>query len=344
MLWQKSWGGNSYDDFYDILQTQDGGFIVYGVSLSTDIEGLPNKGRSDAIIVKYDKDGNVLWQKSWGGNDYDDIYGIFQTLDGGFIAYGYTDSNDIEGLPIKDWYDSIILKYDKDGNLMWQKSCGGNDFEFLYKLFRTEDGGFIASGYTVSNGLGGILDVKEYDSIILKYDKDGNLMWQKSWGGNDFDEFRNIFQTEDGGFIVSGSSSSTDIEGMPNKGSLEEIIVKYSIEYELEYITTENGVFTAEQQGKYGIITSTPNEGYEVETIIIKDKNGEVLDLEVTKLEDGTYSFDLYTDVSVEVTFKEKVENPKTGIIDIITILFVGAVVSLGGFVLVKRYNERYEI
>ena len=71
--WQKSWGGNSHDEFYDILQTQDGGFIVYGYSYSTDIEGLPNKGGDDAIIVKYDKDGNMLWQKSWGGNKTDQL-------------------------------------------------------------------------------------------------------------------------------------------------------------------------------------------------------------------------------------------------------------------------------
>ena len=156
--------------------------------------------------------------------------------------------------------------------------------------------------------------------------------------------FYNILQTQDGGFIVSGYSWSTDIVGLPNKGGQDAIIVKYSIEYDLENVTTENGMSTAVQQGSKGIITPTPNEGYEVDTIIIKDKNGEVIDLEVTKLEDGTYSFDLFTDVSVEVTFKEKIENPKTGIFDVMTILIIGLLISLLGVTVVKVYNERYEM
>ena len=79
MDWQKSWGGNDNDKFYKLLQTEGGGFIAYGYSFSTDMEGLPNKGKSDAIIVKYDKDGNLMWQKSWGGNDNDAFYGLLQT-------------------------------------------------------------------------------------------------------------------------------------------------------------------------------------------------------------------------------------------------------------------------
>ena len=77
--------------------------------------------------------------------------------------------------------------------------------------------------------------------------------------------------------------------------------------------------------------------------IIIKDIDGNILDIETTKREDGTYSFELYTDVSTEVIYKEKIENPKTGILDVITIIFVGLVLSLGGFFIVKRYNERLE-
>ena len=169
-------------------------------------------------------------------------------------------------------------------------------------------------------------------------------MWQKSWGGNKSEEdFLNVLQTEDANFILFGSSSSTDIEGLPNKGANDIILIKYSVEYDLGNVETENGSAELKQEGKYGIITPTPNEGYEVDKIIIKDKNGNVLDVEAIKQEDGTYSFELYTDVSVEVIYKEKIENPKTGILDLITIIFVGLVMSLVGFFIVKRYNERLE-
>ena len=343
MLWQKNWGGNDSEDFKQMIQTQDGGFIVVGSSLSTDIEGLPNKGSIDAIIVKYDKDGNILWQNSWGGSGNDVFKNILETFDYGFLTYGYSFSEDIQDLPNKDYADStIIVKYDKDGNLLWQKSGGGDDDEGEFKyIFETTDGGFTAyldSRVTNSEGL------ISYDAIIVKYDKDGNLLWQNTWGGNSFEEFYGMIPTQDGGFIVNGWSLSTDIDGLPNKGYSDAIIVKYSISHQLENITSENGTSNIEQQGSKGIITPTPNEGYEVDTIIIKDKNGKVLDLEVTKLEDGTYSFDLYTDVSVEVLFKEKIENPKTGLFNYIGLLFSMLVCSLISFWFIMRKDKRFEL
>ena len=114
------------------FQTEDGGYIVYGSSGSTDIEGLLIKD-GNAIIVKYDKDGNLLWQKSWGGNFLDGFKSVFQTEDSGFIVFGYSTSTDIEGLPNKGYDDAIIVKYDKDGNLLWQKSWGGKNYKFSYK-------------------------------------------------------------------------------------------------------------------------------------------------------------------------------------------------------------------
>ena len=137
---------------------------------------------------------------------------------------------------------------------------------------------------------------------------------------------------------------SDDIEGITNKGERDIVIVKYSYKFNLETLTNDNGNLKVEQQGSQAIITPTPVQGYEVDQIIIKDKNGEVLDLEVTRLEDGTYSFDLFTDVSVELTFKEKIENPKTGILDVMTILIIGFIMSVTGIFIVKNYNERYEI
>ena len=344
LMWQKSWGGNSDDYFANVVQTKEGEFIAYGWFCSTDIEGLPNKGECDAIIVKYDKDGNLMWQKSWGGIDSEVFNDGFQTEDGGFIVSGYSYSTDIEGLTNKGNMDAIIVKYDKDGNMLWQTSWGGNDIDIFDDVLQTKNGEFIATGYLYSTDIEGLPNKGEYDVIIVKYDKDGNVLWQTSWGGNYEDNIIGKLLLSEGGFIVDIISYSSDIEGLPNKGSEDAIIVKYSVEYDLENITTENGTSTIEQQGKYGIIVPRPNEGYEVDQIIVKDKDGNILEVEIIKLEDGTYSFELYTDVSVEVTFKEKIENPKTGILDMITILFIGAVISTCGFILVKRYNERYEI
>ncbi len=378
MLWQKSWGGNYSDNFSNTMETEDGSIILAGYSYSTDIEGLLNKGESDAIIVKYDKNGNLMWQKSWGGNGNDNLNNVIETVDESFILVGYTYSTDIERLPNKGSADAIILKYDKDGNMLWQKSWGADGYDRFQKIFQTHDDSFITSGYSESaeiEGLSnksyrdaimvkydkygnilwqkcfpndsigtdfnillkkdnsiiastsGFVTTSKYDVVIVEYDKDGNMLWQKSWGGNGIESSENVIGTEEGSIILLGHSYSTDIEGMTNKGSHDIILVKYSIEYDLGNVETENGSAELKQEGKYGIITPTPNEGYEVDKIIVKDKSGNVLDVEVTKQEDGTYSFELYTDVSVEVLFKEKLLNPKTGIVsyigEILAILFI---------------------
>ena len=340
ILWQKNWGGNGYDDFTGVISTEDGGFIIVGESESNDIEGLQNKGSYDAIVLKYDKDGNLIWQKSWGGNDSERFTSVAVTEDGGFVAVGNTQFIVYEG---DSRLDAIIVKYNKDGNVLWQKSYGNELNEFYESVVEIDDYGFVVVGYINSSLIDSKPATDKDDAIIIKYDKDGNMLWEKSWGGSDYDEFRKVISTQDGKIIASGYSHSTDIDGLTNKGEKDAIIVKYSIEYNLENITTENGTSAVEQKGKYGIVTPTPNEGYEVDKIIVKDKDGNVLDVETTKQEDGTYSFDLYTDVSVEVLFKEKIENPKTGIMDFITIIFIGFAISISGFFIVKRYNERFE-
>ena len=400
LLWQKSLGGNNYDEYYEVLETEDGGLIAFGTSNSTNIEGITNKGADDVIIIKYDKDGNLLWQKSWGGNSWEYINDVIQTEDGGFITVGSFMSDNIEDIVYTDNEDAVIIKYDKNGDVVWQKSWGGNEYEIFSNIMQTKDEGFIITGKSSSTDIEGItnkgtddaiivkydkngnviwqtsygdkldqrinsavidkkgnlivcidsfyIDEGEYytgeeDSTVISYDKDGELLWQKNWGGSGTDIASKLLETEDNELIVLGWTESSDIEGMTAYGSKDAFILKYSYEYNLENITTENGTSAVEQKGKYGIVTPTSNEGYEVDKIIIKDKDGIVLDVEVNKQEDGTYSFDLYTDVSVEVIYKEVIENPKTGILDVITIIFVGFAISISGFFIVKKYNERLE-
>ncbi len=343
VIWQKSWGGSSYDKLYKILMSEDGGAVFVGYSFSTDIAGFLNKGSLDFIFVKYNKDGNIVWQKSWGGNNDEEIYDVLEIDDGGYVITGYSCSTNLTDLLNNDGCLSIILRYDKDWNIVWQKLWGDNYGNGFNTALQTEDGGFIAFGTSDSTNIEEIILKGELDAIVVKYDKEGNLLLQKNWGGNNTDEFNDVILTKDGGFIAFGTSNSTDIDGVENIDLYDVIMVKYSIIYDLGNTTTSNGTSTVKQQGKYGIITPSPNEGYEVDKIIVKDNDGNVLDVELTKQEDGTYSFELYTDVSVEVLFKEKIENPKTGILDVITILFVGLFISFSGFFIVKRYNERLE-
>ncbi len=224
--WLNSWGGSDYDYIESTVLTNDGGFIALGRSKSADIDGLPNKGFEDAIILKYDKDGNLLWQKSWGGSDTDILYDLILLDDGSFIAQGITYSTDIDGLTIKGGTDGVVVRFDKDGNVVWQKSWGGSDNDYFRELSLMDDGSFLVIGESKSTDISGLTNKGYNDGILLKYDKDGNLLWQKNYGGNKNDTFKFILDSGDG-YLVVCETYSSDIAGLPLKGNADYIVVKY---------------------------------------------------------------------------------------------------------------------
>lgn len=79
--WEKGWGGSYGDSFNSIALLEENNLIVVGHSSSLNIDF-----NSDAILVKYDKDGNVLWQKNYGGNNYDSFMSTLYSKDGNFFC------------------------------------------------------------------------------------------------------------------------------------------------------------------------------------------------------------------------------------------------------------------
>ncbi len=184
-IWDKTFGGEKWDKANAIIQSQDGGFVVAGY---TESKGV---GKRDAWIVKIDKDGNKIWDKTFGGKSIDEAISIIQSQDGGFVVAGYTGSK-----------GAWIVKIDKDGNKVWDKTLGGEKWDKANAITQSQDGGFVVAGYTESKGAGG------KDIWIVKIDKDGNKIWDKTFGGKDYDKANTIIQSQDGGFIVVGFTLS----------------------------------------------------------------------------------------------------------------------------------------
>jgi len=187
--WQKTFGGEGIAGADSIQQTKDGGYIVAG-----------DKG-GDVYILKLNSKGEIQWQKTFGGNAYDAANSIQQTTDGGYIVAGLTYSFGSGG------YDVYILKLNSKGQLEWQKTFGGEDYDGANSIQQTKDGGYIVAGWTSSPDFGGD------DVYILKLDSKGDLEWQKTFGGEDYDGANSIQQTKDGGYIVAGWTSSPDFGG-----------------------------------------------------------------------------------------------------------------------------------
>jgi hypothetical protein len=217
ILWDKDFGGASFDYLYSIQQTSDRGYILGGYSWSG-ISGnktQPAWGIYDYWIVKIDSLGNMQWDKDFGGTDNDQLYSIKQTADGGFILGGYSFSGVGGNKTQPTWnnsFDYWILKTDSLGNIQWDKDYGGISEDDLYSIQQTIDGGFILAGLSASGISGDKTQVNSggFDFWIIKTDSLGNMQWDKDFGGiANEDEFGNITQTSDNGFLLAGTSYSS---------------------------------------------------------------------------------------------------------------------------------------
>lgn len=218
LVWQKSLGGSSFDIAGSVQQTTDGGFIVAGFSTSNDGNVSENHGTEDGWIVKLSSGGNLVWQKALGGSFWDGATSLQQTTDGGFIVAGYSDSNDGDVSGNHGGYDSWIVRLDYDGDIVWQKSLGGSNEDWANSIQQTTDGGFIVAGYSSSNDGDVSENQGSSDYWIVKLDTAGNLVWQKSLGGSAAEYAFSVQQTIEGGFIVAGSSNSSDGDVSENQG------------------------------------------------------------------------------------------------------------------------------
>ncbi len=189
-LWDKTFGGSKDDRGYSVQEIADGGFIIAGYTNSY------GAGSWDIWLIKTDKDGNKLWDKTFGGSKDDRGYSVQETTDGGFIITGYTSSY---GAGSKDIW---LIRTDRDGNKLWDKKFGGTDSDWGYSVQETADGGFIIAGNTFSYGAG------SSDIWLVRIDKDGNRLWDKTFGGTDSDWGYSVQETTDGGFIIAGGTNS----------------------------------------------------------------------------------------------------------------------------------------
>lgn len=212
--WDKTIGGSESDILPWIQQTKDDGYILGGWSHSNiSAEKTQNsRGAEDFWMVKLNKAGNIEWDKTIGGSEGDGINCVEQTTDGGYILGGYSFS-DISGEKTQNSRgaeDYWIVKLDKTGNIEWDKTIGGNDHDMLYVLQQTNDGGYILGGYS-SSGISGEKTEKsrgKKDYWLVKVNDKGKVQWDKTFGGANNDILNALQQTDDGGYVIGGQSSS----------------------------------------------------------------------------------------------------------------------------------------
>jgi hypothetical protein len=246
--WQKSFGGAGFDLLQSIKSTRDGGFILAGTSNSENgFQKNENcKGITDFWVIKLNAAGAEQWQKTIGGNGQDELLCAFQTKDGGYILGGSSSSNppsilnsisEEKAQPTtkEDLYnkseksrgnmDYWVVKLNKEGDIEWQKTYGGQYADLLRSMEQTSDNGYILAGYSTSPVSGDKTDADKGmgDYWIIKINDVGEIQWQNTYGSDGDDEPYVIHQTSDEGYIVGGNSNSrnalTPLGGIVSNGT-----------------------------------------------------------------------------------------------------------------------------
>jgi hypothetical protein len=200
--WSKTFGGANNEGLLwfsyspnQIQQTNDGGYIIIGQSESYGTDAMFD---TVAYLIKTNDIGNEQWSKIYRGIKYANGYSIQKTTDGGYIIIGDTSSDSLK----KDVY---LLKIDTFGNEHWSKTFGGNNVDTGYSVQQTTDGGYIIVGSTIPDG-------GSFSYIyVIKTDTLGNEEWSKTFGGSTWNAGYSIQQTDDGGFIITGKTSTFDL-------------------------------------------------------------------------------------------------------------------------------------
>ncbi|MEP6681796.1 MAG: hypothetical protein ABJA35_00990 [Parafilimonas sp.] len=217
---QKTIGGNDKDEPQSMCLTNDGGFIVAGNSFSqkSGEKLTDNRGfiYSDYWIIKFNADGNIQWQKTIGGDNLDFARSIVQTSDGGYIIAGESES-DVSGDKTENCRGSSdiwVVKIDSIGNVMWDKTFGGSSTEICTAIKQTKYGEYIIAGASNSN-ISGEKSQNchgDFDFWVLKLNNRGNLEWDKTIGGNNF-EYCGAMELADDGAVVCGTTASDNTLG-----------------------------------------------------------------------------------------------------------------------------------
>ncbi len=219
--WEKRYGGNKGDRLWVAEPTYDGGYILGGHSASdaTGDKSGENRGGEDFWVIKTDSIGNIEWERTYGGDTTDILFSLIPLPDGGYIMGGNSRSGpggdktapNFGGL---DWW---IIRTDSEGEVLWEKTIGGNDNDRLNQISIADDGGFYLGGGARSDISGNITLplVGVRDFFFVKIDESGEILWQRRYGGTNEDEINSFRKTLDGGFILGGGTRS-DVGGDKN--------------------------------------------------------------------------------------------------------------------------------
>jgi hypothetical protein len=240
MLWNRSYGGTSYDYGLDVRECFNGGFIVAGQSQQS------LTGGKYAMLLRTDELGNEIWNKLYGGREGDIAASVDQLADGGFVVAGATASTGNGSNAL--W----VFRTSPSGEIVWERTVGGAHSNVGTRLHALADGSVAVIGYSMppnvqtsnllfvrldqsgdvtvntilhENAFGTGIDeaadgsfvvcgyTNPYsgdgsDIVLSRVSRDGQVQWTRLIGGNRRDRASSVVITRDNGYMLTGSTRS----------------------------------------------------------------------------------------------------------------------------------------
>ncbi len=230
-------GTANYHEVRSIIKRSTGGYVVTG---TTDYTGAPSFHEDyfagvphDIYFAKVGTNGAVIWDRAFGSSETNTGNAVMEASDGDFIIAGSSNGNGSHFVTSDvtthlGGSDFWVFKIDSaTGNIEWQSVLGGSGYEEIYSMTTTNDGNYIVAGKTNSTNGQVLGNHGGYDFWIVKISSaDGSLIWQKCLGGTGNEYAFDIKNTDDGGYIVTGPTTSTDGDVSGNHGSEDIWVVK----------------------------------------------------------------------------------------------------------------------
>jgi len=190
MQWNKTYGlTTAYEWGTYVIETTDGGFAIAASTIDM------TTGKDSFWLIKTDALGNMQWDKTFAGSSGGRGFLVVQTADGGYAIDGTLAENNNA--------DFAIIKTDSNGIMQWNKTYGGPGIDISRGFTITRDGGFALAGFSTSFGNG------DYDIWLVKTDSNGNMQWNKTYGGPRDDKIQwfGLVETNDG-YAIAGYTQS----------------------------------------------------------------------------------------------------------------------------------------
>ncbi|MFH0865047.1 MAG: T9SS type A sorting domain-containing protein [Bacteroidota bacterium] len=228
LIQQKTYGGTHDDYGVSMAETDSSGFIIAGYSYSDDGDITTHYGlteKCDYVALKINSSADLIWAKNYGGNENDNLMGMLSTYDG-LLLYGISDSDNGNITDSHGLLDGWLIKINSNGLVLWQKSVGGSNNDYISNIVQCTDGYLYAAGTTYSSDGDIILNKGEADCWLLKLDPSGPLQWTTTFGGVFTDYANSLILFNDENAVMAASTYSSDGDITNNNGLFDYWIIK----------------------------------------------------------------------------------------------------------------------